>query len=50
MKWLNHMRINSTLDVLYTSAFQSALILLRYEEDYNSEWTNYLSTKTCIHV
>ncbi|EZA59023.1 hypothetical protein X777_16983 [Ooceraea biroi] len=48
MKWLNHMRTNSTLDG-YTSAFQSALILLRYEEDYNSQWINYLSVKTCIH-
>ncbi|EGI66847.1 Uncharacterized protein G5I_04654 [Acromyrmex echinatior] len=47
MKWLNHMRSNSVPDV-YILAFQSALILLRHEEDYNSEWKNYLSVKTRI--
>ncbi|KAG5313703.1 FOCAD protein, partial [Acromyrmex insinuator] len=47
MKWLNHMRSSSVPDV-YILAFQSALILLRHEEDYNSEWKNYLSVKTRI--
>ncbi|XP_029676738.1 focadhesin isoform X2 [Formica exsecta] len=47
MKWLNHMRTSSISDV-YISAFQSALILLRHEEDYNLQWTNYLSVKTYI--
>ncbi|XP_077265595.1 focadhesin [Temnothorax americanus] len=45
MKWLNHMRSSSVPDV-YILAFQSALILLRHEDDYNSEWKNYLSVKT----
>lgn len=49
MKWLNHMRSSSVPDV-YILAFQSALILLRHEEDYNSEWKNYLSVKTCIQI
>lgn len=47
MKWLNHMRTSSVPDV-YISAFQSALILLRHEENYNLQWTNYLSVKTYI--
>ncbi|XP_072755214.1 focadhesin [Anoplolepis gracilipes] len=47
MKWLNHMRTSSIPDV-YISAFQSALFLLRHEEDYNLQWTNYLSVKTYI--
>ncbi|KYM96532.1 hypothetical protein ALC62_12796 [Cyphomyrmex costatus] len=47
MKWLNHMRSSSVPDV-YILAFQSALILLRHEEDYNLEWKNYLSVKTRI--
>ncbi|XP_011689010.1 PREDICTED: focadhesin isoform X2 [Wasmannia auropunctata] len=47
MNWLNHMRSSSVPDV-YILAFQSALILLRHEEDYNSEWKNYLSVKTRI--
>ncbi|XP_050466238.1 focadhesin isoform X2 [Cataglyphis hispanica] len=49
MKWLNHMRTSSVPDV-YISAFQSALILLRHEEDYNLQWTNYLSVKTYIPI
>ncbi|XP_012536229.1 focadhesin isoform X2 [Monomorium pharaonis] len=49
MKWLNHMRSSSVPDV-YRLAFQSALILLRHEEDYNSEWRNYLSVKTRVQV
>ncbi|XP_011160080.1 focadhesin [Solenopsis invicta] len=47
MKWLNHMRNSSVPDV-YIFAFQNALILLRQEEDYNSEWRNYLSIKTRV--
>lgn len=49
MKWLNYMRINCLIipDV-YIPAFQSALILLKGEEDYSLQWTNYLSSKTYI--
>ncbi|XP_011872264.1 PREDICTED: focadhesin [Vollenhovia emeryi] len=49
MKWLNHMRSSSVPDV-YILAFQSALILLRHEEDYISEWKNYLSVKTRTQI
>ncbi|KAL0105320.1 hypothetical protein PUN28_016759 [Cardiocondyla obscurior] len=49
MKWLNYMR-NSSLPDVYKLAFQSALILLRHEEDYNAEWKNYLSVKTLIEI
>lgn len=47
MNWLNHMRTSSVPDI-YRPVFHSSLILLRHEEDYNSQWTNYLSVKTCI--
>ncbi|XP_067208488.1 focadhesin [Linepithema humile] len=50
MKWLNYMRTNCLISDVYVPAFQSALILLRGEEDYLLQWTNYLSSKTYIDL